>query len=64
MLAIFLPGEYKRMKFVMKLHLKEHEITQSMKLHLKVNSLESFTSQSFNYICQEKIMVDDYGSVN
>ena len=38
--------------------------TQSMKLHLKVNSVESFTSQSFNYICQEKIIADDYASVN
>ena len=33
-------------------------------LHLQVNSLESFTSQSFNYICQEKIIADDYASVN
>ena len=39
-------------------------VLQSMKLHLKVNSLESFTSQSFNYICQEKIIADDYASVN
>ena len=39
-------------------------VIQSMKLHLKVNSLESFTSQSFNYICQEKIIADDYASVN
>ena len=39
--GVFLPGGYKRMKFVI----------QSMKLHFKVNSLESFTSQSFNYIC-------------
>ena len=52
--AMFLPGGYKRMKF----------IVQSMKLHLKVNSLESFTSQSFNYICQEKIIADDCPSLN
>ena len=54
LLAIFLPGEYKRVKFVI----------QRMKLHLKVNNLGSFTSQSFNQICQEKIIADDYASVN
>ena len=39
-------------------------VIQSMKLNLKVNGLESFTSQSFNHICQEKIIADDYASVN
>ena len=37
-------------------------VIQRMKLHLKVYSLESFASQSFNYICQEKIIADDYAS--
>ena len=39
-------------------------VIQSLKLHLKGNSLESYTSPLFNYICQEKIIADDYASVN
>ena len=39
-------------------------VIQSMKLHLKVNNLESFRSYSFDYSCQEKVIADDYASVN